>query len=51
VLLREEHCRVTGVAEPRHLKASHIKPWRDATDAELEAYFREMARWMGGGGG
>jgi len=21
------------------------------TDAELEAYFREMARWMGGGGG
>ncbi len=34
VLLREEHCRVTGVDEPRHLKASHIKPWRDATDAE-----------------
>ncbi len=24
----------TGVAEPRHLKASHIKPWRDATDVE-----------------
>jgi hypothetical protein len=22
------------VNEPRHLKASHIKPWRDATDAE-----------------
>jgi putative restriction endonuclease len=34
VLLREEACRVTGVSEPRHLKASHIKPWRDATDAE-----------------
>ena len=34
VLLREEHCRVTGVSEPRHLKASHIKPWRDASDAE-----------------
>ena len=34
VLLREEFCRVTGVNEPRHLKASHIKPWRDATDAE-----------------
>ncbi len=34
VLLREEACRVTGVAEPRHLKASHIKPWRDATDTE-----------------
>ena len=34
VLLREESCRVTHVSEPRHLKASHIKPWRDATDAE-----------------
>jgi putative restriction endonuclease len=34
VLLREESCRVTRVSEPRHLKASHIKPWRDATDAE-----------------
>jgi hypothetical protein len=22
------------VNEPRHLKASHIKPWRDATDGE-----------------
>ena len=34
VLLREDACRVTRVDEPRHLKASHIKPWRDATDAE-----------------
>jgi hypothetical protein len=34
VLLREEFCRVTKVNEPRHLKASHIKPWRDSTDAE-----------------
>jgi hypothetical protein len=34
VLLREDACRVTRVGEPRHLKASHIKPWRDATDAE-----------------
>ena len=34
VLLREDFCRVTRVNEPRHLKASHIKPWRDATDAE-----------------
>ena len=32
VLLREDSCRVTRVSEPRHLKASHIKPWRDATD-------------------
>ena len=22
------------MAEPRHLKASHIRPWRDATDTE-----------------
>jgi len=34
VLLREGACRVTRVNEPRHLTASHIKPWRDATDAE-----------------
>jgi putative restriction endonuclease len=34
VLLREEYCRVTRVSEPRHLKASHIKPWRDASDVE-----------------
>ena len=34
VLLREEYCRVTRVNEPRHLKASHIKPWRDASDTE-----------------
>jgi hypothetical protein len=34
VLLRETHCRVTGVSEPRHLRASHIKPWRSATDTE-----------------
>jgi putative restriction endonuclease len=34
VLLDEERCRVTGVRDPRHLKASHIKPWRVATDTE-----------------
>ena len=34
VLLHEEYCRVTKVSEPRHLKASHIKPWRNANDAE-----------------
>lgn len=34
VLLREDVCRVTRVDEPRHLKASHIKPWRDASDSE-----------------
>jgi hypothetical protein len=26
--------RLVTFSEPRHLKASHIKPWRDATDAE-----------------
>lgn len=34
VLLREQSCRVTRVSEPRHLNASHIKPWRDANDGE-----------------
>lgn len=34
VLLTEAACRVTGVADPKHLRASHIKPWRSATDAE-----------------
>ena len=34
VLLRESSCRVTRVDDSRHLKASHIKPWRDAADAE-----------------
>ncbi len=32
---RFEHgCRVTGVLDRRYLRAVHIKPWRDATDAE-----------------
>ena len=30
----ETRCRVTGVTDPRHLRASHIKPWRDSTDDE-----------------
>lgn len=31
----EERCRVTGIANPRLLRASHIKPWRScATSAE-----------------
>lgn len=34
VLLVEEHCRVTAVSDPKHLRASHIKPWRDSNDAE-----------------
>ena len=34
VLLVEGACRVTGVTDPRLLVASHIKPWRIATNAE-----------------
>jgi putative restriction endonuclease len=30
----ESRCRVTGLADKRLLVASHIKPWRDATNAE-----------------
>lgn len=29
-----DRCRVTRTADPRFLVASHIKPWRDCTDAE-----------------
>lgn len=30
----EQACRVTGLLDRRHLRATHIKPWRDADDAE-----------------
>lgn len=30
----EPGCRLTGLANKTHLRASHIKPWRDANDAE-----------------
>ena len=30
----EKGCRVTGVEMIQHLRASHIKPWRDSTPAE-----------------
>jgi len=30
----EVRCRITGVSEIRHLRASHIKPWRKSTDFE-----------------
>lgn len=33
-MLLDPHCRVTGVSDPRLLIASHIKPWRDANNAE-----------------
>lgn len=34
VMLVEPRCRVTGVEDPRLLIASHIKPWRDASNAD-----------------
>jgi putative restriction endonuclease len=34
VLLAESACRVTGVSDPKHLRASHIKPWRDSNNSE-----------------
>lgn len=30
----ERACRITGVSREEHLRASHCKPWRDATNAE-----------------
>lgn len=33
--MRIEHrCRITLVENPAHLRASHAKPWRDATNEE-----------------
>jgi hypothetical protein len=34
VLAMEPACRVTGIATASLLKASHIKPWRESTNAE-----------------
>lgn len=34
VRLIETQCRITGLADPRHLVASHIKPWKASTDVE-----------------
>ena len=30
----EKHCRITGLDDKRLLTASHIKPWKDATNSE-----------------
>jgi hypothetical protein len=30
----EKCCRITGLRSVRHLRASHIKPWRDSNDEE-----------------
>jgi hypothetical protein len=34
ILLAELSCRVTGVSAPNHLRASHIKPWKESDDFE-----------------
>jgi hypothetical protein len=34
VMERERACRITGVTRVEHLRASHCKPWRDATNEE-----------------
>lgn len=34
VQLNERGCRITGVTESQHLRASHIKPWRVSNDEE-----------------
>ncbi len=34
VMRLERACRITGVDRPEHLRASHCKPWRDATNEE-----------------
>ncbi len=30
----EQYCRLTGLLDRRHLRARHIKPWRDSNDRE-----------------
>jgi hypothetical protein len=34
VRMNESRCRVTGVTDKAHLRASHIKPWKDCDDQE-----------------
>jgi putative restriction endonuclease len=34
VMQIERACRITGVTQEQHLRASHCKPWRDATNEE-----------------
>jgi putative restriction endonuclease len=34
VMKIEHACRITGVSREEHLRASHCKPWRDATNEE-----------------
>lgn len=41
VRLVEDRCRITGVSELHHLRASHIKPWRESTNQE------RLSAWNG----
>lgn len=34
LILNRKICYITGLADPRFLRASHIKPWRDCNDAD-----------------
>lgn len=34
VRLNEKRCRITGISDPMHLRASHMKPWRFCNDEE-----------------
>jgi hypothetical protein len=34
VSVLERRCRITGVSNPEHLRASHCKPWRDSKNEE-----------------
>jgi putative restriction endonuclease len=34
VMQIEDRCRITGVTNPIHLRASHCKPWRDSSNDE-----------------
>lgn len=34
VRMNESRCRVTGLTDRAHLRTSHIKPWKDSSDAE-----------------
>ncbi len=34
VCLNEHECRLTGVTQLHHLRASHIKPWKDSSNEE-----------------
>lgn len=42
VMLLDSACRVTGVTDTRLLIASHIKPWRDASNAERVSGYNGM---------